>query len=137
MVGLICDMSAPLSRFMSSIRSPLRLFACLSMPQASSYTAFPFLGEAGISAVSVGVIFCFVATCRTSVSGMVLPRRAAARMGHDRCEKNRGAIGGCSPGKTTGRPTADTSHAFVHLWQRDNRVLFTRIFQAGCRRAKQ
>lgn len=71
------------------------------LPQAPSYSAFPFLGEARGSSVRISLILRAVATSRASIAGSVLSGRAAARMGGHRRAENCGAFQGSSAGIVT------------------------------------
>lgn len=66
--------------------------------QATSNSALPFLGEAGDSPVHFGVFLRFVATCRTSIAGVIVSGGASARMADDRRQKNRSTLQGSSAG---------------------------------------
>lgn len=70
-----------------------------SLLQATSYAAFPFLGEAGSPTGRFGVLFRTVAPSCASLSSHVLSCRAVAGMGHDSSEENRGAFQGDPPGR--------------------------------------
>lgn len=82
-------------------------------PQTPSYPALPFLGKARSPAVYFGVILCVMATCRTSLSGDVVPSRASTRVDNGRREENHDAIEGSGTGESwldRPYPTLDVDH---------------------------